>query len=189
MPVLLRLYFEFFNVGLFSVGGGLATIPFLEDLGQRSGWFTHADVADMIAISESTPGPIGVNMATYAGYQTSGVWGSIIATLGLISPAIIIIFVVAKILDKFKDNKYVQSAFYGLRPASVGLILAALYGVVKIALINVDLFAKTHNISDLFVIKSIILAAALFIIQKFFPKLHPIFIILIAAAAGIVFRF
>ena len=189
MPILLRLYFEFFNVGLFSVGGGLATIPFLKDLSQRSGWFTQADVADMIAISESTPGPIGVNMATYAGYQTYGVLGSIIATLGLISPAIIIIFVVAKILDKFKDNKYVTSAFYGLRPASVGLILAALYGVVKVALINVELFAETHKIGDLFMIKSIILAAALFILQKLFPKLHPIFLIVIAAIAGIVFRF
>lgn len=184
------LFVEFFKVGLFSIGGGLATIPFLYDLAsRRPDWFTSQDVADMIAISESTPGPIGVNMATYAGYNTAGVPGGIIATLGLVAPAIIIIFIVAKILDKFKDNKYVKAAFYGLRPASVGLILAALYGVVKIALINVDLFAKTHNISDLFVIKSVILAAALFIIQKIFPKLHPIFIILIAAAAGIVFRF
>ena len=140
--IFLLLFYEFFKVGLLSIGGGLATIPFLYDLAIRHPeWYTAQDVADMIAISESTPGPIGVNMATYAGYQSTGLFGGAVATLGLIAPAIIIIFIVAKVLDAFKDNKYVQSAFYGLRPASVGLILAALYGVVKIALINID--AKT----------------------------------------------
>lgn len=188
MSVLLTLYLEFFKVGLFSVGGGLATIPFLYDLTTRYGWFTSGDVADMIAISESTPGPIGVNMATYAGYQACGVWGGIVATLGLISPAIIVIFVVAKILNAFKENKYVKSAFYGLRPASMGLIAAAGWGVVKIALLDVEKFAKTASAADLFVFKGIILAAALFVLQKLFKKLHPIFLIVIAAAAGIILK-
>lgn len=182
----LSLFFEFFKVGLFSVGGGLATIPFLYDLAsRRPDWYTASDVADMIAISESTPGPIGVNMATYAGYQTAGIFGGAVATLGLIAPAIIIIFIVAKILSAFKDNKYVQSAFYGLRPASVGLILAALYGVVKIALVNVD----AVSFGGFFNIKAIILAVGLFIVQKIFPKLHPIALIGIAAVVGIVFKF
>ena len=184
--IFLQLFFEFFKIGLFSVGGGLATIPFLYDLATRHpDWYTSADVADMIAISESTPGPIGVNMATYAGYQTAGILGGIIATLGLIAPAITIIFIVAKILNAFKDNKYVKSAFYGLRPASVGLILAALYGVVKIALINVD----ASSLGGFFNYKAIILAVCLFVIQKVFKKLHPIALIGIAAAAGIVFKF
>ena len=101
--IFLSLFFEFFKVGLFSIGGGLATIPFLYDLAsRRPEWYTAQDVADMIAISESTPGPIGVNMATFAGYQTAGVFGGIIATLGLVAPAIIIIFIVAKILNAFK---------------------------------------------------------------------------------------
>ena len=184
--IYLSLFFEFFKVGLFSVGGGLATIPFLYDLAARHPeWYTSQDVADMIAISESTPGPIGVNMATYAGYQTAGIPGSIIATLGLISPAIIIIFIVAKILDAFKENKLVQNGFYGLRPASIGLILAALWGVVKIALVNLD--AKT--VGGFFNYKAIILAVCLFIMQKVFKKLHPIALIGIAAVVGIVFEF
>jgi len=184
--ILLQLFFEFFKVGLFSVGGGLATIPFLYDLASRHPeWYTSSDVADMIAISESTPGPIGVNMATYAGFQTAGILGGIVATLGLIAPAIIIIFVVAKVLNAFKDNKYVKAAFYGLRPASVGLILAALFGVVKIALINVD----ANSIGGFFNIKAIILAVCLFVIQKIFKKIHPIALIGIAAVVGIVFKF
>lgn len=183
--IFLLLFFEFFKVGLFSVGGGLATIPFLYDLAlRRPEWYTAGDVADMIAISESTPGPIGVNMATYAGYQSADLFGGAIATLGLIAPAIIIIFIVAKVLNAFKDNKYVQSAFYGLRPASVGLILAALYGVVKIALINID--AKT--VTEFFNIKAIIMAVCLFVLQKVFKKLHPIVLILIAAVAGILLK-
>ncbi len=184
--LLLQLYFEFFKVGLFSVGGGLATIPFLYDLAsRRPDWFTASDVADMIAISESTPGPIGVNMATYAGYQSAGIFGGLIATLGLITPAIIVIFIVAKVLSAFKDNKYVDSVFYGLRPASVGLVLAALYGVVKIALINID--AKTFG--GFFNYKGLILAVCLFVIHKFFKKLSPIVLIGIAAVAGIIFKY
>ncbi len=186
MPNLLLLYIEFFKVGLFAVGGGLATIPFLYDL-TKHGWYTQGDVADMIAISESTPGPIGVNMATYAGYQTAGPIGSILATLGLVSPAIIVIFIVAKILSKFKENKYVQYAFYGLRPASIGLIGAALAGVVQIALLNIEKFSQTKKISDLFVFKAIILACVLFALQKIFKKIHPIALIAIAAVAGIIF--
>lgn len=184
--IFLQLFFEFFKVGLFSIGGGLATIPFLYDLASSSyGWFTAGDVADMIAISESTPGPIGVNMATYAGYQAAGIFGGIVATLGLVAPAIIIIFIVAKVLNAFKDNKYVQSAFYGLRPASVGLILAALFGVVKIALINIE----STTIGGFFNYKAIILAVCLFILQKIFKKIHPIALIGIAAVVGIIFKF
>ena len=184
--IFLSLFFEFFKVGLFSIGGGLATIPFLYDLAsRRPEWYTAQDVADMIAISGSTPGPIGGNMATFAGYQTAGVFGGIIATLGLVGPAIIIIFIVAKILNAFKDNKYVQRAFYGLRPASVGLILAALFGVVKIALINID----AGTIGGFFNYKAIILAVCLFVLQKVFKKLHPIALIGIAAVVGIIFKF
>lgn len=188
MSVLLMLYLEFFKVGLFAVGGGLATIPFLYDMTTKYSWFTSADVADMIAISESTPGPIGVNMATYAGYQTAGILGGIIATLGLISPAIIVIYIVAKILAAFKENKYVKNAFYGLRSASVGLIAAAGFGVAKIALLDAGKFAQTGNLADLFLIKGIVLAVCLFILQKVFKKMHPIILIVIAAVAGIMFK-
>ncbi len=200
--IFLKLYLEFFKVGLFSIGGGLATIPFLNDLGQRSGWFTTADVADMLAISESTPGPIGVNMATHTGFTVIaeqfglpfGFFGGLVATLGLITPAIIIILIVSKILDAFKDSKIVKGAMYGLRAASIGLVLAAAYEVIKITLI--DYQTMTGAISSLslsafasaFKIQAIILGVALFLIQKKFKKLHPIFLILIAAVCGIVFK-
>jgi chromate transporter len=127
--VLLRLFYEFFKVGLFAVGGGMATIPFLYDLAGAC-WFTASELTDMIAVSESTPGPIGINMATYCGFTVAGIPGAVIATVGLVLPSVIIIIVIAKLLAKFR-NSAVDSVFYGLRPASVGLIAAAGIEVVR----------------------------------------------------------
>ena len=110
--IYLRLFYEFFKVGLFSVGGGLATLPFLYDISDTTGWFTHGQLADMLAISESTPGPIGINMATYVGFTTGGIPGAVIATVGIITPSIIVILLIAKFLQAFRDNKYVKGAFY-----------------------------------------------------------------------------
>ena len=189
MTLLLKLYFEFFKVGLFSIGGGLATLPFLYDLSDRTMWFTHADIANMIAIAESTPGAIGANMASYAGYTTAGPLGALASNLGLISPAIVIIYAIAKVLNKFKGNKYVDSAFYGLRPASIALISAAGLSVANITLFNYGKYISTGNIADLFVLKSIILGVLIFAAQKKFPKIHPTVFIFIAAIVGIVFNF
>ena len=97
MPILLLLYLEFFKVGLFAVGGGLATLPFLYDLADKYAWLTNSMIGDMIAISESTPGPMGVNMATYVGFQNSGIIGCFISTLGLITPSIIVIIIVSNV--------------------------------------------------------------------------------------------
>ena len=121
----LRLFWEFFKTGLFSIGGGLATLPFLKAIGQSTGWFTQSQLADMVAVSESTPGPMGINMATYVGYTVGGVPGGIIATIGEVAPAIVIIIIIAAFLKAFEDNEYVKAGFYGLRPASTGLIAAA----------------------------------------------------------------
>ena len=132
MMIFLQLFFEFFKAGLFAVGGGLATLPFLQDISARTGWFTTDQLADMIAVSECTPGPIGVNMATYAGFLVKGVPGAVTATLGLICPSVIVIIIVARILKKFQSNKYVQAAFYGLRPAPTGLIGAACASVDRL---------------------------------------------------------
>ena len=176
MMLYLRLFFEFLKVGLFSVGGGLATLPFLRDMAHTTGWFTEADLADMIAVSESTPGPIGVNMATYVGFTVGGIPGAIISTLGLITPSVIIILLIALFLKNFKDNKYVQGAFYGLRPTSTGLIAAAGLSVAYLVLIN-PLFAETHAVLDLFNWKALVLAAALIVFTRFVEptkKLHPI---------------
>ena len=130
MTTLLRLYWEFFKTGLFAVGGGMATLPFLKDIGETTGWYTYSDLMNMLAVSESTPGPIGINMATYVGFTVGGVPGAVIATIGEVAPSIIVILIVAAMLKKFRDSKYVQNAFYGLRPASTGLIGAACVSVM-----------------------------------------------------------
>jgi len=186
----LRLFWEFFKIGLFAVGGGMATVPFLQTLGERTLWFTTEELANMIAVSESTPGPIGVNMATYVGYTTAGVPGGIIATLGLIAPSIIIILIVAAVLEQFRESRYVKAAFYGLRPASAGLIAAAALAIILIAFFGVD---TVFDVSVSAIrIRHVILAAVLFVLIRYVPKvkeLHPICFILFAAVAGIIFAF
>ena len=192
MTLYLRLFFEFFKTGLFAVGGGMATLPFLYDMANKTGWFSTAQLADMIAVSESTPGPIGVNMATYVGFTTGGVAGSVIATLGLITPSVIIILLIARVLHQFRQNPYVDAAFYGLRPCSVALIAAAGLLVVKIALFDFDLFQESGVFTDLFRPKALLLAALLLILTRWVKptkKLHPIVFILCSAAAGILFSF
>lgn len=185
--IYLQLFFEFFRTGLFAIGGGLATLPFLYDMSQRTKWFTEADIANMIAISESTPGPIGVNMATYTGFTTGGIIGSIIATLGLITPSIIIIIIIAQFLKKFKENATVQSVFYGLRPASTALIGAAGFSVVKISLFNLNNLILNDSILSIFNWKAIVMAVILFFIIKKYKK-HPVFYIAASALIGIIFK-
>ena len=192
MMLLLRLFWEFFKTGLFAVGGGMATLPFLYNISDSTGWFTHAQLADMIAVSESTPGPIGVNMATYVGFTTAGIPGAVIATVGLVTPSVIIILLIARVLAAFRQNKYVDAVFYGLRPCSVGLIAAAGLMVVKIALFDFDLFYQTGRLLDVFNLKALILAAVLLILTrgvKQLKKLHPVIFILASAVIGIVFSF
>ena len=190
---LLMLFFEFFKTGLFAVGGGMATLPFLYDMSARHpDWFTTAQLADMIAVSESTPGPIGMNMATYVGFHTAGVLGGLVATLGLAAPSVIVILIVARVLKQFRQNRYVDAAFYGLRPCSVGLIAAAGLLVVRIALFDFEAYAASGALKDLFNIKALILAAVLLVLTravKETKKLHPIFFILGSAAVGVIFSF
>ena len=182
--ILLRLFFEFFKTGLFAVGGGLATIPFLQDIGLRTGWFSQADLTTMIALSESTPGPIGVNMATYVGYETAGVPGAVIATLGLITPSLMVILIVAGFLQKFRQSKTVEAVFYGLRPASTALIAAAGLGVAGAVLLTAGDGPGLRW-------PPLLLAAAVFVCLKFTPlkKLHPIAFIGASALVGVLFRF
>ena len=192
MMLYLRLFWEFFKTGLFAVGGGMATLPFLYSMSDATGWFTHAQLADMIAVSESTPGPIGVNMATYVGFSTAGIPGAVVATLGLITPSVIIILIIARVLAAFRQNKVVDAAFYGLRPCSVGLIAAAGLLVVKIALFDVDLYKQTGMLMNLFQWKAIALAAVLIVLTRYvkpLKKLHPVFFILGSAAVGALFSF
>ena len=192
MTLYLQLFWEFFKTGLFAVGGGMATLPFLYDISNKTGWFTHAQLADMVAVSESTPGPIGVNMASYVGFATGGVGGAVVATLGLIAPSILIILIIAAFLKAFRDSKYVDGAFYGLRPASTALIASALVTVAKVA------FFSSQNFGDLTAVlhgvewKAVVLAAVLLLLTRYVPRVkswHPIVFIGLSAAVGVIFRF
>lgn len=178
--ILLELFFSFFKIGLFAVGGGLATLPFLYELANAHDWFNVELISNMIAISESTPGPIGINMATYVGYLNSGILGAIIAPLGEVAPSIIIITIIAGFLKKFKENEVVKNVFYGLRAASCALIAAAGLGVVKIAF-----FGETYN--DFFWQGALMAVILYFAIKKL--KWHPVIFIAISAVIGIIFKF
>lgn len=193
--LIIEMFIRFFFVGLFSVGGGLATLPFLTDMGETTGWFTQMDISNMVAISESTPGPLGVNMATYIGYQVvsgygmgMGILGSITATAGLVAPSVIVILIISRVLMKFRDSKYVEYTFYGLRAASVGLIAAACLGVAKIAYYNSEIMAETGEFFMAVDYKSIILSVLIFIGVTKFKKIHPIAFIAFAAVVGIIFK-
>ena len=189
--IYLRLFWVFFKVGLFSVGGGLATLPFLYSLGAKTGWFSTADVANMLAVSESTPGPIGVNMATYAGFDCGGVLGGVVATLGLVTPSVIVIVLIAMALQAFRTNKYVDAAFYTLHPASTGLIAAAGWSVFALVLVNLDAYRASYQQADLLQWKNLILFAVIWVLTnlvKPLKKLHPVVFLALAAVVGIVFR-
>lgn len=194
--IYLRLFYEFFKTGLFAIGGGMATVPFLQNIAAKTGWYSAGELADMIAVSESTPGPMGVNMSTYVGYKVGvaqygvggGILGSLISTLGLITPSIIVILIIAAFLNKFRENRYVEAALYGLRPASVGLISAAGLEIILFSLLQVD---GIFNIANAKIdISALVLAAVILVLTrwvKFTKKLHPIVMIALSAAAGIVF--
>ena len=165
-------------------------------MADNTGWFTRLDVDNMIAVGESTPGPIGVNMATYVGYITGGnvgglpfaILGSVIATLGLIAPSIIIILIIASFLKNFRDNRFVDSAFYGLRPASTGLIAAAGLSVIVSNLFFAGALENGFSLA-VFNWKGWILAIVLWVLTnkvKQTKKLHPIIFILASAVVGIV---
>ena len=190
--ILLQLFWEFLKIGLFSVGGGMATLPFLYDLSDKMGWYTYAQLADMVAVSESTPGPVGINMATYVGYTVGGFGGAVLATLGVLVPGTVIVLIIAGMLARFRGNRYVEAAFYGLRPASTGLIAAAGVSVIGVALLNTALYEETGRLLDLVSVKAVILAAVLWVLTnvvKPTKKLHPIVFIAASAVVGIAFSF
>ena len=195
MMTAVRLYIEFFLTGLFAVGGGLATLPFLYEMSARTGWFSNQDILNLIAVSESPPGAIGINMATYVGYHIAGIPGAVLATLGLIAPSIIVILIIAGFLARFRESKLVDSAFKGLRPASTALICAAGLSVAKNVLLHTAVLGEGEGLgrvlTGLFNWKAVALAAAVFVCMRAKPlkKLHPIVFIGISAVIGAVFRF
>ena len=182
--IYLLLFWEFLKTGLFAVGGGLATIPFLMDMADKYPWFSTTELSNMIAVSESTPGPIGINMASYVGFTTAGPLGSVIATTALVLPSLVIIMIIAGFLNKFRENALVKDTFYVLRPAVIGMLFVSLWSMVSPLLI--DLAGTTFF--EIFNLKGLILfALLLFGILKF--KKHPIVYIAIGAVVGIIFKF
>ena len=198
MSVYLRLFWEFFKTGLFAIGGGMATLPFLQDIGHSTGWYSQMDLMNMLAVSESTPGPIGINMATYVGFTVAGVPGAVIATLGEVTPSIIVILSIAAMLARFRDSRYVANAFYGLRPASTGLIAAACASVALQVLAGVESAAAEGSLLMTFTpaggvsLRGLVLAAVLLVLTNGVEqtkKWHPIVFIGISALAGVLFGF
>lgn len=179
--IYIQLFYEFFKTGLFALGGGLATLPFLHRMAAQTGWFSEALLTDMIAISESTPGPIGVNMATYVGYVTAGIPGALVATLGLITPAFVIVLLVVRVLDACRGNRYIEAAFYGLRPAVVGLIAAAGLSVAAGALLRLPFSGR---LAELIHWPSVCIFAAVFLLHKR-CRLHPIWYLAASAVVGV----
>ena len=186
--IYLSLFWEFLKIGLFAVGGGMATLPFLRELSTRTGWFSQDLITDMIAISESTPGPIGINMATYVGCNIAGLFGGFIATMGELLPSLIIVIIISKSLERFRNAKAVGDAFYGLRPAVTGLIAAAGISVIQVAMIQLELYKETNSLLNLVDWKKLLLFIVIFAgIRKF--KWHPVIYIAISAVVGLIFAF
>ena len=190
--IYLLLFIEFFKTGLFAIGGGLATIPFLREMCHtHPTWFNEELLGNMIAVGESTPGPIGVNMATYVGYTVGygeyGFWGGLLggflATFALVIPSVIIITIVSKLLTAFKENKLVVRAFYSIRPAVVGMIASA-----AVTMIHSGIFTKAGNIFQQIDIRAAMLFVVLLIATNKI-KIHPIFYILIAGVIGALLKF
>lgn len=184
MIKLLRVFYEFFKIGLFAIGGGPATIPFLIDLTEKTDWYTMEELTNMIAISESTPGPVGMNMATYVGFQTLGVFGGVVSSVGLTFPSVVVIVLIAKFLNNFNDKPYVKKAFWGIRPAVTGLIFAAVVGLCKASLVVVSDSGYEPAVG------SIVICIAAFVLMQIpkMKKMHPVVWIIAAAVAGLVFR-
>lgn len=186
--IYLQLFIEFFKIGLFSIGGGLATLPFLYHLVEKYGWITSEDLLNMIAVAESTPGPIGINTATFMGYKTAGILGGITATVGIVIPSFIIIILIAHYFMKFSEQPMVRAGFNGVRPAVVGLIGAAGFEVVKAALLNVEHFFNTNDFIGLFNYKALLLfTVMLFLMHRY--KKHPILYIVAAGIIGVIFKY
>lgn len=174
---LFLLFVEFFKIGLFSIGGGLATLPFLYNLADKYHWIDYSTISNMIAVSESTPGPIGINMATYCGFKVYGILGAIIASIALVLPAFFIIILISKFLKKFNENSYVKSIFYGIKPAVIALILIPCISLANSAFLSNDYLS----------IKSLIVFFIFFILIKKYKK-HPIFYIALGALVGLLFK-
>lgn len=167
--IYLQLALEFLKIGLFSFGGGYATIPFLFHISEEFGWYTLDELTQMTAVASITPGPVGINVATYAGLKTAGILGALIATISEMLPSLILVIIVAKLLKKFSDNFFVKSIITTLKPISCALLASVAIGLLK------------PEIND---VKAMILLAILLLLS-WKSKKNPLFYILISALVGV----
>ena len=185
--ILLKLFFTFFKIGLFTFGGGYAMLPLIEEEVVRNGWMDTSDLVNFIAVSESTPGPFAVNVSTYVGCEVAGVLGSLCTTLGVIMPSFIVILVVAKCFEKFKSSKTVKGCMSGLKPAVIGLIANAVISVGRTAFFPESVYPNGISISfvtDLAFYVSLVTFVLTAVLAL--KKVHPILIICLSAVIGIV---
>lgn len=182
IKILLELFFVFFKIGLFTIGGGYAMIPMIKDeIVMQKGWITSNEILNFLAISESTPGPFAINTATLIGFQQAGILGGIAATIGVVTPSFIIIYVIAKFMSKFSENYYVKTVFKVLKPIIIGLLIS-----VAVSLVTKNLFI-TEGTNQLLDWKAIIIMVVIFALSQIFKKAHPIFLILISGVLGYIF--
>lgn len=181
MLKLLLLFWTFFKIGLFTIGGGYAMIPMIESEVISKGWLTETQLVNFLAIAESTPGPFAINMATFVGVNQYGILGGIVATLGVITPSIIIIIIIYKVYEKFIKNKYVQAVMNGIKAVVCGMIF-----MIALELIYKEIF-KTVNEKLFFDYKALIIIAVLGALKLIFKKkVTPIMLIGISAVLGII---
>lgn len=184
---LLQLFFVFFYIGLFAIGGGLVAASFMQQiLVVKYGLISASKFYSMLAISESTPGPIGINIATYIGNEMYGVWGGIICTLGEILPSIVVIIVVAKYFQKMNEKPIVKGIFFALRPATTGMVFAVFAQIFTLCILQLDKFKVSYDLKVLFDWKSLILYFACLPVL-FKTKIHPVFLIVIGGVFGVFF--
>ena len=193
MNFVFQVLSRFFIAGLFTLGGGMAVIPFFNEMAIKYGWLTTESLAVIIAVSQSMPGLIGVNMATFTGNVIFGtVWGGFAAALAIVFPCATVAILVARVLQKFKENRFVRMAFYGIRPAVVALITAACLGLFSRVLLHIDVFEQTGNFLRLFNIQNIaiygLLLAAYFMIKIKGKRLSPVIFIIASACTGIILK-
>ena len=183
MNTVLLIMIEFFLTGLFAVGGGLATIPFLEEMSVKYGWFSLDMLSTMIAVSESTPGPIMVNMATFVGSAQAGFLGSAVATFGVVFPSFCVILLVTAILKNLTDNKYFKAILQGLKPCVIGIILAT---GLHLIVTNCVMMKDSLGVDIKAICILLILVAIMLGYQKVTQKkLSPIMLIVVSAVVGI----
>ena len=179
--VMIELFLTFLKIGAFTFGGGYAMIAMIQYETERHGWLTQEELVDFVALSESTPGPIAVNMATFVGIRTGGIAGAVIATLGIVLPSFIIILIIAKCFERFKNSKSVKGIMSGMKPAVVGMIGTAFLSVGRTVFFPEGLQLNNFNDASFWVFLCLFAVSA----ALAFKKMNPIKIILIAAAVGV----